>query len=170
MSDLPDDKECEKVDSDGETLYLCDGVLYRSTYYEDEQVYEIVSDDPKEEAAGEPLTPFGLQVTDPLTRGEIVRDVQQRLNDLGYDVGSIDGVYGSSSEAAVMWLQYDNELEPTGVVDEKTADLLGYKVPSDGATESGDTDAESGESDANAPTDGSSEPSGADAETESSGD
>ena len=37
----------EKVESDGEALYLCDGVLYRSTYHDDEQIYEIVSEDPK---------------------------------------------------------------------------------------------------------------------------
>ena len=142
VSELPDDKECEKVESDGETLYLCDGVLYRSTYHDDEQVYEIVSEDPKEEAASEPLTPFGLAVTDPLTRGEVVKDVQQRLYELGYDVGTIDGVYGSSSEAAVMWLQYDNELEPTGVIDEPTADLLGYKAQGSDGTEAEATPSE----------------------------
>lgn len=142
VSELPDDKECEKVESDGEALYLCDGVLYRSTYHDDEQVYEIVSEDPKEEAASEPLTPFGLAVTDPLTRGEVVKDVQQRLYELGYDVGTIDGVYGSSSEAAVMWLQYDNELEPTGVIDEPSADLLGYKAQGSDGTEAEATPSE----------------------------
>ncbi|MEO0822012.1 MAG: hypothetical protein AAF074_16490 [Pseudomonadota bacterium] len=44
VATLPDDKACEEVDLDGETLYLCDGVLYRATYYEDELVYEIVTE------------------------------------------------------------------------------------------------------------------------------
>ncbi|MGR3678511.1 MAG: peptidoglycan-binding protein [Paracoccaceae bacterium] len=135
VSDLSDD-DCEKVQEDGETLYLCDGVLYRSTNYEDERVYEIVSDDPNEKAPSEPQTPFGLAVTDPLTQGGIVRDVQQRLNDAGYDVGGIDGVYGTGTESAVMWLQYDNGLDATGVIDEKTAELLGYgDGPSKGDSE-----------------------------------
>jgi len=101
--------------------------LYRSTYYEDEKVYEIVSDPPAEE--GQPQSVVGLGLTDPFTRGETVRELQNRLVGAGYDVGSVDGVFGSGTEAAVMWLQYDNELDSTGLVDPATANLLGYDVP-----------------------------------------
>jgi len=101
--------------------------LYRSTYYEDEKVYEIVSDPPAEE--GQPQSVVGMGLTDPFTRGEAVRELQNRLVGAGYDVGSVDGVFGSGTEAAVMWLQYDNELESTGLVDPATANLLGYDVP-----------------------------------------
>lgn len=45
IATLPEDKECEKLILDNETLYLCDGVLYRPAYYRDELVYEIVSED-----------------------------------------------------------------------------------------------------------------------------
>lgn len=124
---LPEDKECEKVTENGETLYLCDGVLYRSTYYEDEKVYEIVSDPPAE--AGQPQSVIGMGLTDPFTRGEVVRELQNRLVGAGYDVGGVDSVYGSGTESAVMWLQYDNKLEATGVIDAATANLLGYDVP-----------------------------------------
>ncbi|SHK30780.1 Putative peptidoglycan binding domain-containing protein [Shimia gijangensis] len=134
VANLPSDKECQKVQDQGETLYLCDGVLYRSTYYQDEKVYEIVNDSPEEAAAG-PQTVFGLSLTDPMTRGDVVKEFQQRLLDQGYDVGTPDGVFGSSTEAALQWFQYDNELEPTGVVDAETAKLLGYEqmegVPQD---------------------------------------
>jgi hypothetical protein len=45
---LPDEAddgpECTSAVLDGETIYICDGVLYRATYYEDEQVYEIISE------------------------------------------------------------------------------------------------------------------------------
>ncbi len=41
---LPRDQECEKIEMQDETLYVCDGVLYRPVYYKDELVYEIVSD------------------------------------------------------------------------------------------------------------------------------
>lgn len=70
-----------------------------------------------------------MGLTDPFTRGDTVRELQNRLVGAGYDVGSVDGVFGSGTEAAVMWLQYDNELESTGLVDPATANLLGYDVP-----------------------------------------
>ncbi|NRB17400.1 MAG: peptidoglycan-binding protein [Rhodobacteraceae bacterium] len=124
---MPSDKECEKITENGETLYLCDGVLYRSTYYEDAKVYEIVSDPPAEQA--QPQSVVGLGLTNPFTRGEIVRELQNRLVGAGYDVGSVDGVFGSGTEAAVMWLQYDNGLDSSGVIDPPTATLLGYDVP-----------------------------------------
>lgn len=119
-----DDDGCEKVQDGGETLYLCDGVLYRSTYYQEQQVYEIVSDPPEEQAGL--TTVVGLAVTDPLTQGQLVRDLQNRLIGAGYDIGTTDGIYGSSTRAAVEWLQYDNELPVTGVVDAETAKLLGF--------------------------------------------
>ncbi len=41
---LPAEQECIPAAVDGEKVYICDGVLYRPTYYRDEQVYEIVSE------------------------------------------------------------------------------------------------------------------------------
>lgn len=41
---IPEEKECIPATVDGEKVYICDGVLYRPTYYRDEQVYEIVSE------------------------------------------------------------------------------------------------------------------------------
>lgn len=128
VTSLPSDKNCQTVKDGGETLYLCDGVLYRSTYYKDEQVYEIVSDAPGE-APTEPATVIGLSVTEPLTRGEVVRDLQNRLIGAGYTVGTVDGVYGTETQAAVEWFQYDNELEVTGTIDAETAALLGFEAP-----------------------------------------
>ena len=124
---MPDDKECEKIQDGGETLYLCDGVLYRATYYKDEQVYEIASDAPGETTS--PASVIGLSLTDPMTSGDVVRDLQNRLVGAGYDVGGVDGVYGSGTMAAVEWYQYDNGLEVTGIVDEATANLLGFGRP-----------------------------------------
>lgn len=124
---LPSDQDCQKVTEDGETLYLCDGVLYRSTYYEDEKVYEIVSDPPA--AEGQPQSVVGMGMTDPMTRGDTVRELQNRLVGAGYDVGGVDGVFGGGTETAVMWLQYDNKLDSSGVIDPPTAQLLGYDVP-----------------------------------------
>lgn len=41
---IPEEKECIPATVDDEKVYICDGVLYRPTYYRDEQVYEIVSE------------------------------------------------------------------------------------------------------------------------------
>lgn len=134
IDSLPDDKDCQKIVEDGETLYMCDGVLYRSTYYEDEKVYEIVSDAPGDSAPAEPTSVVGLSLTDPYTKGEIVRDLQNRLVGAGYDVGNVDGVFGKDTESALQWYQYDNDLESTGVVDTGTAEKLGFLPSSPPAT------------------------------------
>lgn len=139
VTDLPSDKECEKIVDGGETMYLCDGVLYRSTYYEDERVYEIVSDPPD---AAEPETVLGLALTDPMTRGAVVKELQTALIGVGYDVGTADGVFGNATETAVMWYQYDSGLEPTGIVDVQTAELLGFDVPTNPNSEGSDAAAE----------------------------
>lgn len=152
------------MQSDGETLYNCNGVLYRSTYYQDEQVYEIVSDDPEAEAA-EPNSVIGLGLTDPLTQGEVVRDLQNRLVGAGYDVGTVDGVYGSGTANAVEWFQYDNELEVSGVIDAATAEALGFRPQGTGTqtptskTVSAPTSGEAQNSEENAPSDPTGEES-----------
>ncbi len=135
------------MQSGDETLYSCDGVLYRSTYYQDDKVYEIVSDAP-EEVAAEPTTVIGMELTDPMTRGQLVRDLQNRLVAVGYDVGGVDGVFGSGTLAAVEWFQYDNEFEVTGMVDATTARALGFETgapedaaPAPSGTEANQTDA-----------------------------
>ena len=131
---LPVDQQCNKVIEDGETLYLCDGVIYRSTYYQDEKVYEIVSDPVSGTGTGEPQDVVGLGMNDPLMRGEIVKDLQNRLVEAGYSVGGVDGVFGTGTETALMWYQYDNGMDATGFVDPATAVALGFESPANPAT------------------------------------
>ena len=58
--------------------------------------------------------------------GEDVKELQQALSDLGYDIGKtgIDGILGSNTEAAVKAFQELKGLEVTGIVDSKTLDAL----------------------------------------------
>ena len=133
VASLPDG-DCTRVMDGTETLYNCNGQLYRSTFYQDERVYEVVSD-PSDTVPAEPTSVIGMALTEPMTRGAVVRDLQQRLNDFGYDVGGIDGVFGSGTETALMWFQYDNGTEATGAVDVETAALLGYGPPAVDAVE-----------------------------------
>ncbi|MFC3614412.1 peptidoglycan-binding protein [Lutimaribacter marinistellae] len=129
VADLPSEGDCEPVQSEGETLYNCDGVLYRSTYYQDETVYEILSDPEQAQTVAEPTSVVGLTLTEPLTRGAVVRDLQNRLTGAGYSVGSVDGVFGQDTANALAWFQYDNGFEATGVVDVATAEALGFRPP-----------------------------------------
>ncbi|MEP2715147.1 peptidoglycan-binding protein, partial [Pseudophaeobacter sp.] len=119
---------CEEVIDNGEKLILCDGVIYRPTYYQDEQVYEIVSP-AAEEAMAEADSMLGLALTSPFTRGPAVRELQNLLTSYGYDTGSVDGTFGKNTESALMWLQYDYGLEQTGKVDDDTARAMGILPP-----------------------------------------
>ena len=60
-----------------------------------------------------------------ITGGD-VKEMQTRLQELGYDLGKygIDGDFGSDTQAAVMRFQTDNGMEATGVYDEITHEKL----------------------------------------------
>jgi hypothetical protein len=49
---------------------------------------------------------------------------QTRLNNLGFDCGTIDGEWGPQSKAAMKSFQQINGLEATGIRDKKSLDLL----------------------------------------------
>ena len=56
-----------------------------------------------------------------------VQAAQERLQALGYQVGSADGVMGLRSIAALKKFQSDRGLSATGLLDEKTLAVLGVK-------------------------------------------
>jgi hypothetical protein len=56
-------------------------------------------------------------------------ELQFVLDEVGYDVGAIDGVVGAKTKAAIKEFQNDNELDVTGEADEDTvATLAAYFV------------------------------------------
>lgn len=57
-------------------------------------------------------------------KGEEVKPLQQRLKDLGYLTGSVDGDFGGGTERAVSAFQKQNGLEVTGRADAATQELL----------------------------------------------
>lgn len=59
-----------------------------------------------------------------LIRGPDVYMLQARLMSLGYDPGKLDGKFGSKTEAAVKAFQQALLLEPNGVVDSETWEVL----------------------------------------------
>ena len=55
---------------------------------------------------------------------EEVRDLQQRLKDLGYKITMIDGEFGNETKSALQAFQEDYDLEITGVADKSTLKAL----------------------------------------------
>lgn len=53
-----------------------------------------------------------------------VAKLQYILNDMGYNCGAVDGVFGSRTENSLKKLQADNQQEANGIYDKKTQDLL----------------------------------------------
>src|SRR5438045_2392064 len=56
--------------------------------------------------------------------GAAVRELQQRLEGLGFDPGGIDGNFGPATERAVMAFQQSKGLEPDGVAGPQTLAAL----------------------------------------------
>lgn len=61
-------------------------------------------------------TPAALPVLRPGMEGDAVRQLQQRLRTEGFYTGSVDGVFGSQTEAAVRAAQAANNLTVDGIV------------------------------------------------------
>jgi putative chitinase len=58
-------------------------------------------------------------------RGLAVTELQGRLKERGFSPGSIDGLFGPGTEAALQGFQKSEGLEPSGLVDPATATALG---------------------------------------------
>ena len=57
--------------------------------------------------------------------GATVKKVQQKLKNWGYYSGSVDGIYGKNTRAAVIRFQKKNGLTADGIVGKKTLSALG---------------------------------------------
>ena len=64
------------------------------------------------------------------------RTVQTKLKRWGYYTGSVDGIYGPKTKAAVKYFQRKNGLVADGIVGKKTAAALGMSLSSSGTTSS----------------------------------
>ena len=69
--------------------------------------------------------------------GETVSQIQTRLKNWGYYDGTVDGVYGSRTEAAVRFFQQKNGLSPDGQAGDQTLAALGISPGSGGGSGSG---------------------------------
>lgn len=60
----------------------------------------------------------------PGIQGDEVTKLQNRLSELGYYTGEVDGAYGPGTQQAVLLFQTQHGLESDGVAGEKTRDML----------------------------------------------
>lgn len=65
-----------------------------------------------------------LYLTRPMHRGDDVRDLQERLNRLGFDSGQVDGIFGPDTRAAVTDFQANTGLTDDGTAGPETFDAL----------------------------------------------
>ena len=56
------------------------------------------------------------------------KDIEQALQDKGFEPGRVDGVIDSQTQSAISKFQRDNNLPTTGTVDEQTAKQLGVEL------------------------------------------
>jgi len=61
-----------------------------------------------------------IYLRSPMTRGDDVTDLQQRLGSLGFDAGWLDGIFGPDTERAVRDFQHNQGLTSDGVVGRET--------------------------------------------------
>ena len=72
--------------------------------------------------------------------GSVVTKIQQKLYNWGYYSGSVDGVYGSKTTAAVKYFQRTNGLTVDGKCGPQTLSALGISVSDTSQSTSGDVD------------------------------
>jgi len=73
---------------------------------------------PQTAPAAQPRTPQA----EPAVSAEnmTIFEMQERLNELGYKLGAVDGVSGPRTVEALKKFQSDNKLPPTGTIDAET--------------------------------------------------
>ncbi|MBU7586008.1 MAG: peptidoglycan-binding protein [Nostoc sp. TH1S01] len=57
-------------------------------------------------------------------RGQLIKNIQQKLKEAGFNPGVIDGIYGNDTETALLKWQKENNLNTTGKIDDDTWKLL----------------------------------------------
>lgn len=77
--------------------------------------YEVQSEEIQTEA-----TPAEAAITE-----ETVRRVQERLNELGYPCGTVDGIVGNNTSGAIRQYQADQGMTQTGSIDAQLLEALG---------------------------------------------
>ena len=73
------------------------------------------------------------------SRGDQVKQLQEWLNQLGYDCGTVDGIYGEKTAKAVKKFQGDNGLSIDGIAGEKTQTSIALQIAKQGIGDGSNT-------------------------------
>lgn len=104
-----------------------EAVVYGLLQIEVQNELPVKNDKPKEEKINQSIRL--LKYTTPMISGDDVNKVQSKLNELGFNVGKVDGIYGRNTEVAVKSFQRASGLVVDGIVGGITwAKLLSIKV------------------------------------------
>jgi N-acetylmuramoyl-L-alanine amidase len=68
------------------------------------------------------------------SRGDEVKQIQQKLKNWGYYNGAVDGIYGSKTLEAVKYFQRKNGLTVDGIAGDKTLAALGIRGASNSSS------------------------------------
>lgn len=73
------------------------------------------------------------RMTAPGPYDDLIKQVQEKLNGLGFDAGPVNGDFGMKTQAALAQFQLANLLPASGALDNATLKELGVERASDGA-------------------------------------
>jgi N-acetylmuramoyl-L-alanine amidase len=76
--------------------------------------------------------------------GSTVRTIQTKLKRWGYYTGTVDGIFGSKTKAAVQYFQRTNGLTADGIVGNATAKALGMTISTSGSNSGSSSSSSSG--------------------------
>ncbi len=100
------------------------GVLLPGITYDDAEPSE-----PSEPSDPSPITqPNVYRLKSPHMRGSVVEAIQSKLDELGFDVGTVDGDFGQKTADAVAQFQISQGVVSDGEVGAETARLLGISL------------------------------------------
>ena len=71
------------------------------------------------------------RMTAPGPYDDFIKEVQQKLNELGFDAGTVNGDFGSKTQAALAQFQLANVLPVSGALDGETLLALDIARPAD---------------------------------------
>ena len=72
--------------------------------------------------------------------GSVVTTIQQKLSDWGYYFDSVDGIFGSKTEAAIKYFQQKNNLTADGIAGNNTLAAIGINASEGATTRTNDTE------------------------------
>jgi len=132
LAALPGNNGRAESESLAEAAAYASGASLMKEAAEESSLFDETGESPDSAAETEPGAAPASAVTPPEvfrllqkgSKGDDVRALQLRLQELGYDPGTPDGIYGSGTKEAVKAFQKRNSLSADGIAGQQTQDRL----------------------------------------------